>query len=86
MLYKVGLASQGEPLIGGLIIRWVKDARAKGRRPESMLANMSVAEILPEPYIGEDFPGYANTRDLFLHLAHYVLPYGIFFTINKPCQ
>ena len=60
MLYKVGLASQGEPLIGRLIIRWVKGARAKGRRPESMLANMSVAEILPEPYIGEDFPGYDN--------------------------
>ncbi len=60
MLYKVSLDPQGEPLIGRLILRWVKKARAKGRKPESMLTDMSVAEILPEPYIGEDFPGYAN--------------------------
>jgi len=60
MFYKVDLDRQGEPLIGRLIIRLVKKARAKGRKPESMLSDMSVAEILPEPYIGEDFPGYAN--------------------------
>jgi hypothetical protein len=60
IFYKVDLDQQGEFLIGRLIIRWIKDARAKGRKPESMLSNMSVAEILPESYIGEDFPGYAN--------------------------
>lgn len=60
VLYKVILDPQGEPLIGRLIIRWVKDARGKGRKPESMLPDMSVSEILPEQYIGEDFPGYAN--------------------------
>ena len=68
ILYKVDLDPQGEPLIGRLIIRWVKDARAKGRKPESMLSDMSVAEILPEPYIGEDFPGYANINHSYATL------------------
>ena len=68
MLYKVSLDPQGEPLIGRLIIRWVKTARAKGRKPESMLSDMSVAEILPEPYIGEDFPGYANINHSYATL------------------
>ncbi len=57
--YKVKLDSQGQALIGRLIIHWVKTARAKGRKPETMLSDMSVAELLPEPYAGEDFPGYA---------------------------
>ncbi len=68
ILYKVDLDPQGEPLIGRLIIRWVKDARAKGRKPESMLSDMSVVEILPEPYIGEDFPGYANINHSYATL------------------
>lgn len=60
VFYKVKLSQYGDSLIGRLIIRWIKDARAKGRKPEGMLSSMSVAEILPESYIGEDFPGYAN--------------------------
>lgn len=59
MLYKVELDPNSESLIGRLIIRWVKDGRAKGRKAESMLSNMAIAAILPEPYAGEDFPGYA---------------------------
>ncbi len=58
--YKVDLDNRGESLIGRLVIRWVKDARAKGRKPESILEQMTVAEILPEMYAGEDFPGYSN--------------------------
>ncbi len=58
--YKVTLSKQGNALIGRLKIHWVKDARAKGRKPETMLSSMRVAEILPEKYAGEDFPGYAN--------------------------
>lgn len=58
--YKVGLSNEGKTLIGRLKIRWVKDARAKGRKPETMLSSMTVAEILPEMYAGEDFPGYTN--------------------------
>ena len=60
IFYKVGLDTQGESLIGRLVIHWVKDARAKGRKPDAMLPNMSVAEILPELYAGEDFSGYSN--------------------------
>ncbi len=30
------------------------------RKPEAMLPNMSIAEILPELYVGEHFPGYSN--------------------------
>lgn len=60
IFYEVDLDSQGESLIGRLVIHWVKDARAKGRKPDTMLSNMSVAEILPELYAGEDFPGYSS--------------------------
>lgn len=60
MFYKIGLSAEWEALIGRLVIRWVKDARAKGRKAESMLSQMSVNEILPDVYVGEDFPGYSN--------------------------
>ena len=58
--YKVDKEPIFEAIIGRLIIEWKKDARAKGRLPESMLSTMYVAEILPEKYKGEEFPGYAN--------------------------
>ena len=60
IFYEVDLDERGEALIGRLVIHWVKDARAKGRKPENMLSDMSVAAILPELYAGEDFPGYSN--------------------------
>jgi len=60
VIYEVELADIGVPLIGRLMIHWKKDARAKGRLPESMLENMSITELLPETYAGEDFPGYGN--------------------------
>jgi hypothetical protein len=66
--YKVELEAQGKPLIGRLVIRWVKEARAKGRKAESMLSNMSVAEILPESYIGEAFPGYGKINHSYATL------------------
>lgn len=59
IIYKVKLDHKGKNFIGRLIIHWVKKARAKGRKPETMLPHMSIAEVLPESYIGEDFPGYA---------------------------
>ncbi|MCR8923194.1 GIY-YIG nuclease family protein [Dasania sp. GY-MA-18] len=58
-VYKVGLHSMGSEFIGRLKVGWTKDARSKGRKPESILADMVVAEVMPEPYVGEDFPGYA---------------------------
>jgi hypothetical protein len=68
ILYEVTLCSHGKSLIGRLVIHWVKDARAKGRKPNSMLSDMHVAEILPETYIGEDFPGYANINHSYAAL------------------
>jgi hypothetical protein len=59
-VYKVRLHPIGEALIGRLVIHWVKTARAKGRKPEGMLVDMTVAELLPKPYVGEDFPGHAK--------------------------
>lgn len=59
VIYKVDHVVEFESLVGRLVVHWEKDARAKGRKPESILADMSVSEILPEQYAGEDFPGFA---------------------------
>jgi len=67
-LYKVKLHLEREALIGRLVIHWVKTARAKGRKPESMLQDMTVAEVLPEPYVGEHFPGHANVNHTYAAL------------------
>ncbi len=66
--YKVELHPEGKGLIGRLVLNWVKDARAKGRKPETVLPNMSVSEILPEVYAGIDFPGYENINIPFATL------------------
>ncbi len=58
--YRVEKAPHFVAYIGRLIIHWKKDARAKGRIPVSILDKMSVAEILPKVYAGEDFPGYGE--------------------------
>ncbi len=58
--YKVELHREGEALIGRLVLNWKKDARAKGRMPDTVLPYMTVAELLPETYSGIDFPGYEN--------------------------
>lgn len=65
VIYKVSLSEEGGSMIGRLVIHWVKDARAKGRKPESMLDLMRVSEILPETYVGEDFPGHASINHNF---------------------
>ncbi len=66
--YKVSLAPIGKALIGRLVFKWKKDARAKGRMPDTVLPNMSVSEILPEIYAGEDFTGYENINHDFATL------------------
>ena len=60
VIYTVDLSECGRPMIGRVVVHWVKDARAKGRKPEGMLENMRVSKIFSEIYAGEDFPGYAN--------------------------
>ena len=56
--YKVTLEPLGDALIGRLVFNWKKDARAKGRIPDTVIPNMTVAELLPVIYAGVDFPGY----------------------------
>lgn len=60
--YTVEKARVGEGLIGRLIVTWEKDQRSKHRIPlnHGLLDSMTVAEVLPESYVGEDFPGHAN--------------------------
>jgi hypothetical protein len=70
VIYQVELTDFGQPLIGRLLSHWTKDARAKGRRPETMLENMSIAELLPEKYAGEDFPGYGNINHSYAVLEN----------------
>ena len=60
--YRVDLVPTYQSLIGRLIIKWKKDARSKDRLPHTIIENMSVAEILPEKYRGEEFPGYLNVN------------------------
>ena len=61
-IYTVKKATIGEGLIGRLIVDWQKDQRSKHRVPlnHGLLDSMSVAEIIPKAYQGEDFPGHAN--------------------------
>ncbi|MBD3654493.1 GIY-YIG nuclease family protein [Kangiella sp.] len=58
VMYKVVHSDELDSLVGRLVVHWEKDARAKGRKPESILSDMAISEILPEQYAGEDFPGY----------------------------
>jgi hypothetical protein len=77
VIYQVALDLRGKSLIGRLIIRWKKHGRNMGRNPESMLHNMSIAEILPESYAGVDFPGYA-------HINHSYASLEMLWKENKP--
>lgn len=63
--YKVALEPVGKALIGRLVLNWEKDARAKGRKPDTVVPNMTVAELLPEVYAGVKFPGYENINHKF---------------------
>ena len=58
--YELSDTSHGSALIGRLVIHWKKDGRPMARKPESILAHMTVAEIRALPYVGEDFPGHGN--------------------------
>ena len=57
-------------MIGRLIVKWSKDQRSKHRVPlnNGLLDSMAVAEVAPEPYIGEDFPGHGSIDHSFATL------------------
>ncbi len=62
--YKVELTNQFESLIGRLIVGFSRYHGLRGRAflLENFMESMSIAEILENPYEGEDFPGYDNVR------------------------
>lgn len=62
--YKVELTKQFESLIGRLIVDFNRYPGLRGRAflLESFIDLLSVSEILPKPYEGEDFPGYENVK------------------------
>lgn len=62
--YKVELTKQFESLIGRLIVDFDRYPGLRGRAflLESFIDLLSISEILPKPYEGEDFPGYDNVK------------------------
>ena len=62
--YKVELTNQFESLIGRLVVDFTRYQGLRGRAflLENFIDSMSIAEILQNPYEGEEFPGYDNVR------------------------
>lgn len=62
--YKVELTNQFESLIGRLVVDFSRYQGLRGRAflLENFMDSMSIAEILENPYEGEEFPGYDNVR------------------------
>lgn len=62
--YKVELTNQFKSLIGRLVIGFSRYQGLRGRAflLENFMDSMSIAEILENPYEGEEFPGYDNVR------------------------
>lgn len=58
--YEVDLQPKFENLVGRLKIKFKRSGRAKSVRPDKYFPNMSVSEILREPYAGDAFPGYED--------------------------
>lgn len=62
--YKVELTNQFKSLIGRLVVGFSRHQGLRGRAflLENFMDSMSIAEILENPYEGEEFPGYDNVR------------------------
>ena len=62
--YKVELTNQFKSLIGRLVVGFSRYQGLRGRAflLENFMDSMSIAEILENPYEGEEFPGYDNVR------------------------
>lgn len=68
--YKVELTNQFKSLIGRLVVGFSRYQGLRGRAflLENFMDSMSIAEILENPYEGEEFPGYDNVRINFSSL------------------
>lgn len=66
--YKVRRCEEGEALVGRLKVRFGRPGRNKSVTLERYLPEMTVSEVLKEPYTGERFPGYENISHDFRDL------------------
>ncbi len=67
--YEINELSQYSFYVGRLKIKLQKPSRGRAFYLEHHLANMSVSEILKQPYSGEVFPGYENINHDFQILS-----------------
>ncbi|WP_082239569.1 GIY-YIG nuclease family protein [Pseudomonas lini] len=56
--YEVSLERKNSNLIGRLKVRFKRNGRVRSVSPDRYFQEMTVFEILREPYSGEEFPGY----------------------------
>jgi hypothetical protein len=68
--YKISLLEESKPFIGRLKISLKRPSRAKSVYLENFYNKLIVTEILPEPYSGEEFPGYDKIDIEFSKLEH----------------
>jgi len=67
--YEIKELTQYSDYVGRLKIKLKKPSRGRAFKLEKHLSNMSVSEILKQPYSGEVFPGYENINHDFQILA-----------------
>ncbi|WP_129139587.1 GIY-YIG nuclease family protein [Modicisalibacter coralii] len=58
--YEVVLDRKYDNFVGRLKIRFKRSGRAKAVTPNRYFQEMTVSELLKEPYAGEEFPGYED--------------------------
>jgi hypothetical protein len=63
--YMIEQVQDFNSLVGRLKIDFTRTGRARSIKLENFIDKMTVAEILREPYSGEQFPGYENIRHDF---------------------
>jgi hypothetical protein len=69
-IYKSVLTDNGRSMRGRVIIHYIKTGRNKARIAENILSDMTISEMLPDVYAGEDFPGLANINHSYAILEH----------------
>ncbi len=63
--YAVERVPEHEELVGRLKIRFTRPGRIRSVKLENYYSQMTVSELLREPYTGERFPGYENIQHDF---------------------
>ncbi len=58
--YTIELTTEHEELIGRLKLHFLSPGRSRSVKLENYYAEMSVSELLKEPYTGAKFPGYED--------------------------